>query len=146
MKKEDLIAAARSAATAKELDPALVCAIVEQESGWNQWAIRFEPAFLKKYVEPLEGNEHLSPSESNARATSWGLMQVMGQVARENGFAGPSLAELCEPSIGLEIGCSVFAKKLVAANQASKHALLLWNGGSNANYATEVLARVGRYQ
>jgi soluble lytic murein transglycosylase-like protein len=27
------------------LEPALVCAVVEQESNWNPWAIRYEPRF-----------------------------------------------------------------------------------------------------
>lgn len=146
MKKEDLIAVARNVAAHVGLDPALLCAIVEQESGWNQWAIRFEPAFLARYVEPIASKQHLSPSESNARATSWGLMQVMGQVAREIGFAGASLAELCEPSVGLQIGCEVFARKLTAANQDTQRALLLWNGGANINYPTEVLVRVRSYE
>jgi len=36
--------------------------------------------------------------------TSWGLLQIMGAVARERGFRG-WLTELCDPSINLEWGC-----------------------------------------
>jgi soluble lytic murein transglycosylase-like protein len=35
------------------LDPALVCAVVEQESEWNPWAIRAEKGFETRYVDPL---------------------------------------------------------------------------------------------
>ncbi len=44
---------ARHAAQGEGLDAALVCAVVEQESNWNTWAIRYEPIFIAKNVAPL---------------------------------------------------------------------------------------------
>ena len=147
-----LIALARATAAQHSLDPALICAIVEQESAWDPHAIRYEPAFRTRYVAPLG----LPPTEEVARSISWGLMQVMGQVAREHGFTAKSLAALCDPATGLAIGCAVFAAKLrasandgdassVAANVVHR-ALELWNGGVNTSYAAQVLARVAHYQ
>ena len=147
-----LIALARTAAAQHSLDAALICAIVEQESAWDPHAIRYEPAFRTRYVAPLG----LPPTEEVARSISWGLMQVMGQVAREHSFTAKSLAALCDPATGLAIGCAVFAAKLrasandgdasgVAANVVHR-ALELWNGGVNTSYAAQVLARVARYQ
>lgn len=104
----DLIALARAAAAAHELDPALVCAVVEQESAWDTHAIRYEPGFRTRYVAPLG----LPPTEEVARSISWGLMQVMGQVAREHGFGGKFLSALCDPAVGLDIGCAVLDAKL----------------------------------
>jgi len=154
-----LIALARTAAAQHSLDPALICAIVEQESAWDPHAIRYEPAFRTRYVAPLG----LAPTEEVARSMSWGLMQVMGQVAREHGFTAKSLAALCDPATGLAIGCAVFAAKLRAGtNDAAgvtnnsdaarvaadvvHRALALWNGGANTSYAAQVLARVVHYQ
>src|SRR5258708_30459941 len=91
------IARARKAAGGQSLDPALVCAVVEQESAWNPWAIRFEPLFFAKYVASLYTNNKISASEAYARGFSWGLMQVMGQVAREVGFDPLFLSTLCDP-------------------------------------------------
>jgi hypothetical protein len=51
-----LVALARKAAAAQSLDPALVCAVVEQGSSWNPWAMRYEPAFFAKYVAHLYTN------------------------------------------------------------------------------------------
>ena len=186
----DLIALARAAAAYHELDSALVCAIIEQESAWNTYAVRYEPGFRTRYVAPLG----LPPTEEVARSISWGLMQVMGQVAREHGFTGKFLSALCDPALGLDIGCAVLASKLAIASslvvggsaglQAREkraelnqgfspgaplpqtvaevegpeqsgqgiasteiaRALQLWNGGSNPNYAAEVLARLPRYK
>jgi soluble lytic murein transglycosylase-like protein len=137
-----LIALARNTAAQQALDPALVCAIVEQESAWDPHAIRYEPAFRTRYVAPLG----LPPTEEVARSISWGLMQVMGQVAREHGFAGKSLAALCEPAAGLAIGCAVFAAKLRASADDVQRTLTLWNGGANAAYAAQVLTRLAKYR
>lgn len=136
-----LIALARSTAQRHALDPSLVCAIVEQESAWDTHAIRYEPSFRTRYVAPLG----LPPTEEVARSISWGLMQVMGQVARENGFAAKFLSELGEPGVGLDVGCIVFAAKLAVAHGDVSRALTSWNGGANEDYPAQVLARAGKY-
>lgn len=142
----DLVALAHDVAHAHSLWPELVCAIVEQESSWNRWALRYEPAFYDRYVAAARARGSIATdTEARARAFSWGLMQVMGQVARENAFRAPSLAELCDPSTGLDIGCRVFAAKLAAAGGNVRQALLLWNGGANPGYPDAVLMRASRY-
>jgi soluble lytic murein transglycosylase-like protein len=142
----ELVALACRAAEAHALWPEVVCAIVEQESSWNPWALRYEPAFYEKYIAPqLARGNIVDLTESHARAFSWGLMQVMGQAAREHGFNGASLAALCDPASGIEIGCRVFAAKLAAAEGNVARALLLWNGGGNRDYPAAVLVRAGHY-
>ena len=132
-------------AKAHGLDPALVCAVIEQESSWNPWAMRYEPAFFAKYVASLYTNNKVSASEAYARGFSWGLMQVMGQVARETGFDSPFLSALCDPEQGIAIGCKVLRKKLDAMAGDTTRALLAWNGGGNPAYPAQVLARQARY-
>jgi soluble lytic murein transglycosylase-like protein len=140
-----LVALARRAAAVQSLDPALVCAVVEQESGWNPWAIRYEPLFFAKYVAPLYTNNKVSASEAYARGFSWGLMQVMGQVARETGFDPVFLSSLCDPDQGLAIGCKVLRRKLDSMAGDTLRGLLAWNGGSNTAYPAQVLARKPHY-
>jgi soluble lytic murein transglycosylase-like protein len=138
----EIVAMARSIASAHGLDPALVCAVVEQESAWDAHAIRYEPAFRARYVAPLQ----LPPTEEIARSITWGLMQVMGQVAREHGFQRPFLSALCDSSAGLTFGCIVLAAKLAATGGNVPRGLALWNGGGNPDYAAQVLARVPGYR
>lgn len=141
-----LVALARDAARAHALMPQLVCAIVERESSWNRWAVRYEPAFYARYIEPQIALGIIpQQTEARARAFSWGLMQVMGQVAREHGFAESAMPALCEPTTNLEFGCRVLNAKLKAADGDVARALLLWNGGANKNYAAGVLALTSRY-
>jgi soluble lytic murein transglycosylase-like protein len=141
----ELIDLARQIACEHGLDPALVCAVAEQESAWNPWAVRYEPGFLSRYVAPLYTAGKFSATEAYTRSMSWGLMQVMGQVAREFGFEESSLAELCDAAIGLDFGCRILATRLTRAKGDVPSALLAWNGGSNPNYAAEVLARTRNY-
>jgi soluble lytic murein transglycosylase-like protein len=141
----ELIALARSIAVAHGLQPFIVCAVIEQESAWSPWAVRFEPAFLSRYVAPLYTAGKLNATEAYSRSISWGLMQVMGQLARENGFAAQSLAELCDPETCLELGCRILATRLKRARGNIEEALMAWNGGANSNYAIEVLARTKNY-
>jgi soluble lytic murein transglycosylase-like protein len=141
-----LVSLARKAADAEGVDPALVCAVVEQESAWNPWAMRYEPQFFAKYVAPLYTNNKVGATEAYARGFSWGLMQVMGQTARETGLNSPNLSTLCDPTVGLSIGCKLLKKKLAAANGEPRKALQSWNGGANPDYADEVLARLPRYR
>ncbi|HXJ17936.1 MAG TPA: lytic transglycosylase domain-containing protein [Candidatus Polarisedimenticolia bacterium] len=138
----DLLVLSRTIATRHNLEPALVCAIVEQESSWDAHAMRYEPAFRARYVAPLR----LPLTEEIARSISWGLMQVMGQVAREHGFCGKYLSALCDSAVGLDIGCAVLAAKCSAASGEVPRALALWNGGANPRYAAEVLARLEKYE
>ena len=129
------------------LDAALVCAVCEQESSWNQWAVRYEPLFFTRYIQPLLNNNTVhTMTEATCRATSYGYLQVMGQTAREAGFAGRYLTQLCEPDTGLDIGCHVLRDKLQKANGDWHQGLQFYNGGGDPNYADEVLARVAKYK
>lgn len=141
----ELLAQARKYANAHSLDAALVCAVIEQESSWNPWAIRYEPAFFAKYVAPLYTNNKVSATEAYARGFSWGLMQVMGQVAREFGCDAPFLSALCDPEQGIAIGCKVLRRKFDAMAGDTTRALLAWNGGGNPAYPAQVLARRPHY-
>lgn len=146
MTRSELEQLARMNADAAGLDPALVCAVVEQESGWNPWAIRSEPAFYTRYIQPLvDRGEVREPTEAQSRAFSWGLMQMMGQVARERGFTGRFLSELCQPETGLKAGCEFLAYLLRRAEGDVARALLRWNGGGNPHYPQEVMGRMARY-
>jgi soluble lytic murein transglycosylase-like protein len=141
----ELVVLAKRQAISFALDPAIVCAVVEQESAWNTFALRFEPAFFAKYVASLYTNNKVTASEAYARGFSWGLMQVMGQVARETGYDAPYLSAICDPQQGLAIGCKVLRKKFDATAGDTTRALLAWNGGANPQYPVQVLARRPHY-
>lgn len=98
----------RESADKHVLPYGLVSAIIRVESNGDPWAVRYEPGFQRAYLDgkvwPMFG-AITQETEIITRATSWGLMQVMGQVARERGFVGAYLSELCQGSIGIEYGC-----------------------------------------
>jgi soluble lytic murein transglycosylase-like protein len=151
----ELIAVARSVAEKHGMDAALLCAIIEQESNWDPWALRHEVGYTWLYDiaarKPWRAGLRIpapagvsSDTEYFGQKTSWGLLQVMGAVARERGFAGKFFSELCSPAVGLEIGCKHLAYCLRVKGHDVSAALKRWNGGEH--YAGEVLARVGKYK
>jgi len=95
--KPEITAAIQEAALAAGLPISIVRGVVCQESTGEPTATRYEPAFYQEYIKEKW------PGEKD-RATSWGLMQIMGQTARERGFRG-EFAELLTPEIGLYWGC-----------------------------------------
>jgi hypothetical protein len=162
-----LIVMAKEIAGRHALDGALVCAIIDHESGGDTWAIRYEPAFYAKYIAPMLAAGQIQPApgttaetEAMARATSWGLMQMMGETAREapvNWYG--ALPALLDPATGIEMGCRKFVALLADATTAAKQldpepdewataqrALQMYNGGGDPNYGSAVLALVKQYQ
>lgn len=108
------------------LPPNLVTAIIRTESGGNPWAFRYEPAFFDRYIAnkrwPVFGAIS-QETEKRGRATSWGLMQVMGQTARELGCVEPYISSLCWPETGIYWGCR-YLERLVHLN----HSKYGWKG------------------
>ncbi len=146
MTKDDLVLCARKAAVRHNVPPEIVCGIVTRESSWNPWTVRYEPQFFLKYVAPLYIAKQFTATEAYGRGMSWGLMQVMGETAREKGFTGEFLSELCDPEVGLEWGCLDFAHMMAISGGSVNAALEKYNGGANPNYAAEVVAFAGEYR
>jgi soluble lytic murein transglycosylase-like protein len=142
MSTDGFIALARAAAEKHRLDPALVCALCHQESSWKPWAVRYEPEFFERYISHMKG---VSPTEMQLRATSFGVMQILGQTAREFGFDGDFLTELLDPVIGLEYGCRKLQRAMDRANDGVIEGLLLYNGGGDKQYPDRVLRYWPRY-
>jgi soluble lytic murein transglycosylase-like protein len=139
MNREDLIKVVLAAALNADIDPALACAVVSHESSWDTWAVRYEPAFFERYVLSMKG---LNPTEMQLRAMSFGLFQIMGQTAREQGFDGRYLTELCDP-VNVNQGCRKLKRCLESEAGDVRNALLKFNGGGDAHYPEAVL---GHYQ
>jgi len=133
-----------------DLDPVLVFALIEQESNYQTQAMRFEPGYRWLWPKPSEVKAPFGVSlatERNQQATSWGLMQVMGAVAREHGCGLPYLSSLCNPGLGIEYGCKHLAK-LKRRWPAKCDYISAYNAGhptmKNKQYVASVLARSER--
>ena len=145
-------------ARAFDVPVSLAEAIVSVESAGNTYAHRFEPHY--RYLWNVQTNQPFrldayeakakkppsnfpapagltAASEFVAQQTSWGLMQLMGAVAREHGFSGP-LPSLTEASKGLEFGCRYL--QVLAHRHQERHG---WAGvirAYNTGRATETIA------
>jgi hypothetical protein len=111
-----LLFAAVMAAEQEALDPALVCAVIEQESSWQTRAYREEPAI---------------------KDASYGLMQVLGGTARGMGHTGPP-EDLYEPTVGCRYGCDFLRQMLDLFGQDVLLAVAAYNAGPTAVRANVV--------
>lgn len=149
----------KRSAEAFNFDPLLLAAIALQESSGNPTAFRYEPAFYSRYIKRYHARDlrgHWPERSSEAkektlRACSFGLMQVMGQVARELGFASDEMFDLFDVRQNLTIACkklsadlNVIKKLQPEAPEETVTAKLLrrYNGGGNPAYPAEVIGRI----
>lgn len=158
-----------SIATVTGVNPRLAAAVCDVESSRNPWAYNPEPRYrylwdvvTRAPFRALTDSEQTSeippldfPSPLGAprdaewwgQQASWGLMQVMGAVARERGFLGTFLPELCNPETGLLYGCLHLAAQC-RRYPAFADALAAYNAGrpgttAGVAYAEKVLSRMG---
>jgi hypothetical protein len=160
------------AAQIASFSPILVRAIIQVESGGNPWAWNPEPRYrylwnvkTKRPFRQLTVSESLNENppadfpihggdrdqEWWGQQASWGLMQVMGAVAREQGFSGIYLTELCDPVTNLTSGCAHLRGLLKWANNDIPQAVAGYNAGrgnwrseAGTNYAAKILAMMNR--
>jgi len=144
----------KTAAGAHGLDARVVAALVQVESGgeawaWNPepkyqyfWNVRFQRPF--RAITPQEILSESAPADFPTLAgdrdqewwgqqASWGLMQIMGAVAREYGFRGSYLTQCCDPTTNLDIGCAHLSRLLAWSNGNVDAALAAYNGGKVGN-------------
>lgn len=132
------------------LEAKLIKAMVKVESSNDPWAWNPEPKYRYlwnvkegKPFRRLSADEIIKETppkdfptlhgdrdqEFWAQSASWGLMQIMGAVAREHGFAGRYLSQLCDIETGLEYGARHLVQCLKWAQGDIPAALAAYNGG-----------------
>lgn len=130
MTNKEIVDKAQYYAALVDVDWRLVVAIIEQESGFNVWAVRYEPEF--KYILTADKfatmNRISTQTETQLQKMSIGLMQVMGAVYRELGFS-ENLAKCFDPSISIYYGC-LKIKQLMGRYSSLSDVIASYNAGS----------------
>ena len=139
------------------VDPNVINAIIIVESSGNPYAVRFEPSFLKWLRRRITLTKKTPTLETEyyLRSTSFGLGQIMGQTARELGFNGLYLTELCDPEINIKYLCKYFAKLLNRYRGEVLWAISAYNAGSakqtsagefvNQHYVNKVQTQLNKH-
>lgn len=113
------------------VDVNLVAAIVQAESGGITFRTRYEPNY--NYLSAPErwaGRLGITKeTEIICQKTSYGLMQLMGATARDEGYED-YLVEMVEPAIGIYWGTKFLAGKLKKYKGHTKRAIAAYNAGS----------------
>jgi hypothetical protein len=147
-------------AVRSNLEPGLVRAIVHVESGGDPYAFRPEIHYrwlwdvrlgapFRKLTDTEAGS--ITPpvdfpflagsrqQEWTAQRSSFGVMQLMGALARELGFGGSFLTMLTDVDMNLSLGCQHLAALLRWAEGNSDKAISAYNAGKGNWTSSEAL-------
>jgi len=150
--KEKILELAVKTAQAKGLTGLehIICGIIQKESAFNPYTARYEPHYRWLY-KPEKFYKTYSSSiktEIVFQKTSWGLMQVMGALARELGYEKPLPFLFVDVEAQLGLGITYF-KMLLDRYGNIEDAVSAYNAGYpakneagmyiNQNYVSDVL-------
>lgn len=132
----------QASALATQVDSKWVKAIICQESQWNQYAVRFEPGYRWLYYPQIFSKHYLISldTETTTQKMSWGLGQIMGALAREQGHKG-LMAELLKPEVNIKHIC-IRLKKLKTISPLAEDVFAMYNGGAAAKQKNQT----GKYR
>lgn len=165
-----ILALIEEAARAACLSADLVAAVVRVESGGDPFAWNPEPRYRYLWnvrtrlpfrtLTAFEVASETPPADFPCLAgdrdqewwgqqASWGLMQLMGAVAREEGFSRPYLPELSDPAANLLVGCRHLRGLVLWAHGDLAQAAAAYNAGrggwqsdAGLRYGAKVLAEL----
>jgi len=135
-----------------QIDPALILAVIQQESGGNPEARRFEPAYCERYIDTDPKWQRRMAYNRWARedvASSYGLMQPMFPTAWGYGCRDPRT--LLDPDQNVRFGAAILSSLVRKYSNGKKFhqiedaelrgvlrlALAAYNGGSGGAIAVQ---------
>lgn len=131
LKYQELITAS---ATLYKINPNWVCALIEKESSWNTYAVRYEPNYtdINAPASFAKNAPCTVATEITCQRMSWGLGQLMGSVARKQGLDG-MISELLNPAINILHMCMLI-NSLQKIDSSSQAVFAMYNGGPKFRY------------
>lgn len=128
--------------------PALILAVIEQESGGDPGATRHEPEYLKRYGARCREIARVCGLSLEDVATSYGLMQLMLPLAW--GYMGPAarkepIAALLDPDQNVRFGAAHLGVLLRKGLSKHNDVVSLALGAGGGIDAAIVRAAAGRF-
>lgn len=141
-------------AAAHGVDPAIVYGICKRESGLDYLSVRYEPGYRLLYKpESVKPSQCSLMTEEALQRMSFGIMQVMGAVARELGFIGWLTEFAINVDEQLKFGC-IHLSRMIDMHGLSA-GISAYNAGTprrtpagdfvNQKYVDAVFAFAGEY-
>lgn len=140
----------------QKIDPSIIEALVEVESGGNPKVARYERqfAYLFKDLEMAKLMRIPQDTERVFQKTSWGPLQLMGGTARWLGYSS-WLPDLCDTRVGILWGC-MYYKRVCDKQIYLNDKIATFNAGSvrrkedgtyvNQGYVDKTLAALAAIQ
>ncbi len=132
-----------------ECPPGLILAVIEQESGGDKDAVRYEPEYEKKYMARCAEIAEASGITVSQAASSYGLMQPMlplawGYMSKEQ-RCGDVIAVMCDPAQNVRFGAAHLGALLSKELAKRSDAVNLAHGIRKEIDGAVIRAVAGRY-
>lgn len=129
--RDKLLPSVKEKAAKFNLDFRLVDAIVQTESAYNIYAIRYEAKSTHHVIPEKFARINFTTvaTEEQLQKFSWGLCQIMGSTARWLGYQGP-LPYLCDIDTNLQWACRYLAKLRDDHGGVVEQIIASYNAGS----------------
>jgi len=112
------------------IDQRFMFALIETESNWNQWAVKYEPGYRWYMEEPDTGRFKNSPeTNKEMQSFSYGLCQVMGNHFYEQGFTG-FCTQLVDPKLNTVIAIKILERHIKKGVKLPMELYAAYNAGS----------------
>ncbi len=128
--REKLLPLVKEKSGKYQLDFKLVDAIIQTESSYNIYAVRFEPKSTGLVIPSKYARINFTTEESELtlQKFSWGITQIMGSTARWLGYQGP-MPFLCDVDTNLNWACR-YLSKLKSEHGVNDQVIASYNAGS----------------
>jgi len=132
--KETILPLIKKMGEDHDIDPKWIEAIIEHESHWDPYAVRYEPHYSNLFQETefCKISHVTLKTEIHTQKISWGLGQIMGGLARAQGYRRP-LPSLIAPEYNILQMC-ILIQSLKKISSDFDDILAMYNGGPRARH------------
>lgn len=133
-----LVLLAEAESLKQEIDPAIVCSVIEVMSAWH-------PELIMASTDNFNpGLSFGTQEEKSINGSNLGLLQFSGSQARTLGYK-QNADGLLAPEINMEIGVKILRQCLAQANNNLARALTLMYGYKAASLAQKVFSKIPNF-
>jgi soluble lytic murein transglycosylase-like protein len=115
-----------------QIDPKWIHALITVESNWTVTALKYEPNYFYLYKPEQCASlcKVTYATEIVTQKISWGLGQIMGALARQQGHVG-NMPELLRPEVNIKHMC-IYLDQLKKNSLTDEFVFAKYNGGPGA--------------
>jgi len=130
MKKFKIKEMVKTMSHVNAIDPRFMFALIETESNWNQWAVKYEKQYMWYLHDPaLDSFVCSQGTIRTMQSFSYGLCQIMGNHFYEFGYKG-FCTQLLDPQLNVIVAINILKQFIKQNIELPEELYAAYNAGS----------------